>query len=333
MYVLDLAGPQPPKDTGQSERAYNAALGSVTVPEETLNVLSNEKNRVLSLLRAATLAVSLSAGASYAASVAPTIIGQSQWQSGNAAAEAYYADNCGDFAYKVDDWDRAGKDGQYSHAGNVITISNSHGGQSFNWTSDYPVCAVIVKGGPGAGVYRYNPAVTSDYDLTAPVNPKNNRNYGVSHVTFVFSDPQKCYQQESAWSAGPRYNTQGTGNWATYTPYTAGLSANLLAGQIHLAGTATFSAPVGGMVTITIALNDGFIFSYDPLNPQNRNVKVQDYAEAPSGNPASGQFAHQSAAAVADRTTTITVPANAFYGIHLDVGREVECVVDDGDVR
>jgi hypothetical protein len=192
---------------------------------------------------------------------------------------------------------------------------------------------VIVKGGPGAGVYRYNPSATSDYYLTAPVNPKNNRNYGISHVTFVFADPQKCYQKETAWSAGPRYNTQGTGNWATYTPYTPGAVVNLLAGQIYLAGTAAFSGVLDGKVTITIALNDGFIFHYDSLNPQNRNVKVQDYAVAPSGNPAPGQFAHHSSAAVADRTTTITVPANNFYGIHLDVGREVECYVDNGDIR
>jgi hypothetical protein len=81
-------------------------------------------------------------------------------------------------------------------------------------------------------------------------------------------------------------------------------------------GYGSFSAVVNGEVQITIALNPGFIRNPDT----DEAVKIQGYEEEPSGNPSPGQFDTYKG-----NETTITVDAFAFYGIHLDVLREVEC--------
>lgn len=132
---------------------------------------------------------------------------------------------------------------------------------------------------------------------------------------FAFSHdctpPPACSQEETAWATGIRYVSRG--NWATYTPYQAG-TVNVYAGQNMFAGTATMSAVSGGMVTITIALNSGW-----SLQGVNNPVKIQNYSAAPSGNPSPGRFAYKGT------SLTVTVPADSFYGIHIDVQKEVQC--------
>lgn len=73
------------------------------------------------------------------------------------------------------------------------------------------------------------------------------------------------------------------------------------------------------MVEIRIELAE--CFRFDPL--EEENVKIQGYATAPSGNPAPGGFAHRGFGE--DRTFSMMVPLNEFYGVHVDVEREVEC--------
>jgi opacity protein-like surface antigen len=116
-----------------------------------------------------------------AASVDPVI--EDKWKSGNAEFECSQTECDSDFAYKIDEWNEEnGMDGVYSHAGNNITITNSDGA-TFNWESEYPVCAVIVKAGTGAYIYYYDDA-TSDTVLTAPEGKD------ISHVTFCFSEEE-----------------------------------------------------------------------------------------------------------------------------------------------
>lgn len=258
------------------------------------------------------------------------------WKSGDAAFECAEAGGCGDFALKIDAWgeDGANMNGVYSDedatsgaAANQITIYDSTAG-TFSWTSQYPVCKVIVKGGTKANVYSYPDGSYGDTGLVAPINPNNGKNYDISHATFCWKDKQLCYQQETAWATGPRYVTRG--NWATYTPYTGGTqTVNVFAGQTLLAGTATLAANPAdsSKVNVTITLNQTFIFYYDLADPDlDNNVKVQAYASAPSGNPAPGLFANQATAAFGARSYTITVPKAGFYGIHLDVARVVPCL-------
>lgn len=201
----------------------------------------------------------------------------------------------------------------------VISFTLSGDMVSWSIASPYKVCAVIVKGGPIAQVYYYSGGASSDDGLTAPVNSNNNQPYGVSHVTFLFykgEQPQECWAGETAWASGPRYTKRG--NWATYTQYSDGSTVVLYAGQTMAAGTVYFSGVSSGYVTLTITLNSGWRFK-----DVAENVKIQDYVTAPSGNPSPGQFAWKEKADVSP--FSITVPANNYYGIHLDVERKVAC--------
>lgn len=126
----------------------------------------------------------------------------------------------------------------------------------------------------------------------------------------------ETWVDETAWAAGTRYVQKG--NWATYTAYEGAYkSVTLYAGQTLAAGTVEFSAPVGGQVAITITLNSGWRFA--PDKPEN--VKIQDYATAPSGNPSPGLFAWKGQAT--GSSFSITVRQNNFYGVHVDVERQV----------
>ncbi len=271
--------------------------------------------------------------------VAQTPVVLAPYQAGNAGYEATHngVQTCGTFAHKVD----PPVSGLYPTAldveNNLVfpisdpplpipedivgVISFTLSGDRVNWSiaSPYKVCAVIVKGGPIAQVYYYEGGASSGSGLTAPLNQKNKKPYGVSHVTFLFwkgEQPTECWKGETAWATGPRYTDQG--NWATYTPYDANSTVVLYAGQTMEAGTVHMSAATDAKVTLTITLNSDWRFA-----PVTDNVKIQDYATAPSGNPAPGQFAWKDTAGTSP--FTIQVPANYFYGIHVDVERKVAC--------
>ncbi len=127
----------------------------------------------------------------------------------------------------------------------------------------------------------------------------------------------ECYEEETAWADGERYENQGS--WATYTPYVAGSTVTLYAGQTLEAGTVSFSGlDVDGTITITITLANGWSFQ-----PVSENLKIQDYAFAPSGNPGIGNFDYKFTANTA--VYEAVVPANNFYGVHLDVQALVDC--------
>ena len=77
--------------------------------------------------------------------------------------------------------------------GTFFTISNiqdNGSGQTFDWSSTRPVFQVIVKGGPGANIYDYPGGDQADTGLHAPLNPSNDKWYGLSHITFCYGDPE-----------------------------------------------------------------------------------------------------------------------------------------------
>ena len=67
---------------------------------------------------------------------------------------------------------------------NTITIVVS--GSYFDWTSTIGIDSVVVKGGPNANLYVYDPEALSDTNLHAPINPSNGQPYGLSHVSFCY---------------------------------------------------------------------------------------------------------------------------------------------------
>ena len=130
------------------------------------------------------------------------------------------------------------------------------------------------------------------------------------------------FKGETAWAANEdkplelRYTSRG--NWATYVEYVPGKTSTLFAGQTINVGTVHFSEVVNGKVIITVTLINGWEFE-----DVRENLKVQDYAKAPRGNPAPGRFAHKKTCDPTNISCSITVPANNFYGVHVNVGRWV----------
>ena len=57
----------------------------------------------------------------------------------------------------------------------------------FDWSAaNAVICAVIVKGGDFANVYEYDGTVLSDTGLHAPINPRNDKFFEISHITFCY---------------------------------------------------------------------------------------------------------------------------------------------------
>lgn len=212
---------------------------------------------------------------------------------------------------------------------NTITIYDyDPSARLFSWTVDpFPIGLLYVKAGTLANLFWYDPEAYADEDVYPPVTADN-----VSHVSWCWNvtgpNGDECYQDETAWADGPRYNTQG--NWATYTPYVPDSCVTLYAGQWMDAGEACFGNEVGGYVDITFGLANGFIFYYDVGDDEDDNIKVQDYATPPGGNPAPGLFDWKVMAPVGSTVYTMTVPVNNYYGIHLDVAFRIDCP-DNGE--
>ena len=82
--------------------------------------------------------------------------------------------------------------GIYTSADGLLTVNltthSTTDGPTFDWTSNTGVDAVIVKGGPDADSYVYDPPQedTGDTGLHAPVNDSNGKYSGLSHVWFCY---------------------------------------------------------------------------------------------------------------------------------------------------
>ena len=150
-----------------------------------------------------------------------------------------------------------------------------------------------------------------------------------TYQLMIIEVPLKCYEfeGETAWAANGNYPLElrytPRGNWATYVAYGGeAKTVTLFAGKTINVGTVEFSAPADGIVTITITLTGDWVFE-----DVSENVKIQDYAKKPSGNPAPGLFAHKATAS--DSPFSIDVPENNFYGVHVNVGYWVEISCED----
>jgi hypothetical protein len=97
-------------------------------------------------------------------------------------------------------------------------------------------------------------------------------------------------------------------------------TVTLYAGQYMDVGTVTFT-PSGDYVTITINLS-GAVFA-----DVYENLKIQDYAVAPTTKPAIGHFDWKYTYPFGETTASVTVPLAPFYGVHLDVAVEVPCPI------
>jgi len=69
---------------------------------------------------------------------------------------------------------------------NTVTITSD--GTYFDWASTLGLDAVIVKGGPNANVYVYDPPAESfsGSGLSSPINSNNGNPYAISHIEFCY---------------------------------------------------------------------------------------------------------------------------------------------------
>ncbi|MBA2632219.1 MAG: hypothetical protein H0U86_04355 [Chloroflexi bacterium] len=71
----------------------------------------------------------------------------------------------------------------------AIDVTQTSAGPVFSFVATgFVVSQVTVKGGPNALLYFYEPPVVSDSGLHSPVNVKNGKWYGLSHLCFYGDD-------------------------------------------------------------------------------------------------------------------------------------------------
>jgi hypothetical protein len=100
---------------------------------------------------------------------------------------------------------------------NTVTIDPNATGLDA-WSSTLSMDAVIIKGGPNANVYRYNPESTSDSSLSTPINTSNDDLYGLSHVEFCYDyDVQVSKTAEPYFSRTWDWTIQKTGDISNAT--------------------------------------------------------------------------------------------------------------------
>lgn len=140
---------------------------------------STRKSRTLRVLSFAALAVAvcLAAAPASATHVTPVFV------AGNPDCTALGFD----FGFKPQP--EPPPSGDYPFPDGIHTLTLTSDGTFFDWTSTLALDAVIVKGGPNANVYLYNPEETSDTGLHSPINPNNNQPFAISHI-------EVCYDYE-----------------------------------------------------------------------------------------------------------------------------------------
>jgi hypothetical protein len=161
--------------------------------------------------------------------------------------------------------------------------------------------------------YDANHLYTQTFTNTATLKGLNTNLERSASVTLNCTYP---WQGETATGAGTRY--PGTSNWFMYTAFTTN-TVNLIAGQNIDAGDITMTR-YGGNTYITVTLASGFRFAN-----VKENLKIQDFANAPTKYLEPGQFKHKFSVPQGTipytNTYTAKIPGDTakFYGIHANV--------------
>ena len=208
-----------------------------------------------------------------------------------------------------------------SDPNNSVTISNvetSSLGPIFDWAATLGIDAVIVKGGPNADAYIYDPEVYGDQDLHAPVNPNNGMYFGISHIEFCYD-----YEVDVSKTAAAEYTrtwdwtidkvgdqtalTLSTGQQflvnydvtvdAPYIDSDWGVSGKItVANNTPLAATIT---AVSDVVSPAIAVTPSCGVSFPYVLAVGASLECTYFTELPDG---------------ADRTNTATVTTSGAVG-------------------
>jgi hypothetical protein len=209
-----------------------------------------------------------------AASVTPTVV------EGNP--------NCADLGYEngFKPQPEPPPTGTYTFPDGVNTVTITSDGTYFDWTSTLGIDAVIVKGGPNANVYAYDPPAESfgDTALNSPTNPSGGPAQ-ISHIDFCYDEePEPASLGDYVW-----YDTDMDGIQDAGEPGIPGVTVNLYDCSGNLLATATTDAngfyafmdlPPGDYY-VEFVLPDGYVFS-----PQDQGA---DDAVDSDADPNTGQ--------------------------------------------
>jgi LPXTG-motif cell wall-anchored protein len=119
----------------------------------------------------------------------------------------------------------------------TIEITETDDGDAlvFNWTSNIGVDAVFVKGGPGGLLYVYDPESTGDTGLHAPVNPNNDKFFGISHISFCYDEDQGT--TTSSTTSTSTSTTSTTMGESTSTTALGAVTTTAPSGELPKTGT------------------------------------------------------------------------------------------------
>jgi LPXTG-motif cell wall-anchored protein len=154
----------------------------------------------------------MGAGAAILVGALPGNVGAAPQQQATPSTSVV-ADNptCGDLAPEGASWTELKvepvEDGTFDDGVLFVTIdvTDTADGPVFDWTSNIGVDAVFVKGGNNGTLYLYDPPAesTGDTGLHAPVNPNNDKFFGLSHISF-------CYDEDQATTSTTAEETTST---------------------------------------------------------------------------------------------------------------------------
>lgn len=80
--------------------------------------------------------------------------------------------------------------GTYHSDDGLVEVTITVNGQYFSWSSNYPIDAVTVKGGPNANQFHYGSPTYSDNCLSAPLNANIDYEepYDLGYIDFCYSE-------------------------------------------------------------------------------------------------------------------------------------------------
>jgi hypothetical protein len=125
------------------------------------------------------------------------------------------------------------------------------GGLPLNWSSTFGIDAVIVKGGPNANVYYYNPESMGDTELYTPANASGGY-AGLSHVEFCYDyevtvtkTANATYTRTYSWTItkGPDGDYKGFTGDSFVHGYTVSVDQTVVDSNFAVSGTITIVNP------------------------------------------------------------------------------------------
>jgi LPXTG-motif cell wall-anchored protein len=140
----------------------------------------------------------------------------------------------------------------------TIDVRDTAEGQVFDWTSNIGVDVVIVKGGPNSNVYTYDPESTGDTGLHAPVNPNNDKFFGLSHISFCYDEDQET-TSTTAEETTSTTAEETTSTTAEETSTTAVSPSTTTPGELPRTGS-TVSPMLG--VGAALLIGGGLLLAY-----------------------------------------------------------------------